>query len=70
MDDERGFAQRVAKPLILRDSDNDPARANQVVAQLYNLHQQLPALAILPAHGRSAYAKFFPAGPLTCVSGL
>jgi len=68
VDDERGFAERVGKSLILRDSDNDPALANQVVAQLYNLHQQLPALAIIPAHGRSAYTKFFPAGPLSCVS--
>ena len=68
VDDERGFEQRVAKSLILRDSDNDAARANQVVAQLYNLHQQPPALAIIPAHGRSAYKRFFPAGPLTCVS--
>jgi len=28
----------------------------------------VPGLAILPAHGRSAYKKFFPAGPLSCVS--
>jgi hypothetical protein len=26
-------------------------------------------LAIIPAHGRSAYKKFFPGGPLSCVSG-
>ena len=69
VDDERGFEQRVAKSLILRDSDNDPARANQIVAQLYNLHKQVPELAIIPAHGRSAYKKFFPSGPLSCVSG-
>jgi N-acyl homoserine lactone hydrolase len=69
VDDERGFEKRVGKSSILRDSDNDPALANQVVAQLYNLHKQLPELAIIPAHGRSAYNKFFPAGPLTCVSG-
>ena len=69
VDDERGFEQRVAKSLILRDSDNDAARANEIVAQLYNLHQQLPDLAIIAAHGRSAYKRFFPAGPLTCVSG-
>lgn len=69
VDDERGFEERVAKSLILRDSDNDPALANQVVAQLYNLHKQVPELAIIPAHGRSAYKKFFPSGPLSCVSG-
>jgi len=68
VDDEHGFEQRVGKSLVLRDSDNDPSRANEIVAQLYNLHQQLPALAIIPAHGRSAYKKFFPAGPLSCVS--
>ena len=68
VDDERGFEHRVAKSLILRDSDDDPARANQIVAQLYNLHHQVPELSIIPAHGRSAYKKFFPAGPLSCVS--
>lgn len=69
VDDERGFEQRVGKSLILRNSDNDPALANQIVAQLYNLHQQVPELAIIPAHGRSAYKKFFPSGPLSCVPG-
>ena len=69
VDDERGFEERVGKPLMLRDSDNDPALANQVVAKLNALHRELPDLAILPAHGRSAYKKFFPAGPLSCVSG-
>jgi glyoxylase-like metal-dependent hydrolase (beta-lactamase superfamily II) len=68
VDDERGFEERVGKSLILRDSDNDPAHANEIVAQLYNLHHQVPELAIIPAHGRSAYTKFFPSGPLSCVS--
>jgi glyoxylase-like metal-dependent hydrolase (beta-lactamase superfamily II) len=68
VDDERGFEERVGKSLILRDSDNDPALANQVVEQLFNLHKQLPGLAILPAHGRSAYKKFFPSGPQSCIS--
>ena len=67
VDDERGFQDRVGKSLILRDSDNDPARANQVVAQLNQLHQMVPDLAIIPAHGRSAYRKFFPGGGLSCV---
>jgi hypothetical protein len=52
----------------LRDSDNDPARANEIVAKLNQLHQMVPELAIIPAHGRSAYLKFFPAGALSCVS--
>jgi glyoxylase-like metal-dependent hydrolase (beta-lactamase superfamily II) len=69
VDDERGFEERVAKTLLLRDSDNDPALANQVVSKLSQLHQTVPGLTIIPAHGRSAYKKFFPAGPLTCVSG-
>jgi glyoxylase-like metal-dependent hydrolase (beta-lactamase superfamily II) len=68
VDDERGFEERVGKSLILRDSDNDPALANQVVEQLFNLHKLLPGLAILPAHGRSAYNKFFPSGPQSCIS--
>jgi N-acyl homoserine lactone hydrolase len=69
VDDERGFEERVGKPLLLRDSDNDPGLANQVVGKLSQLHEKVPELAIIPAHGRSAYKKFFPGGPLSCVSG-
>ncbi len=69
VDDERGFEERVAKSLILRDSDNDPVLANQVVGRLSELHEKVPGLAVIPAHGRSAYKKFFPGGPLSCVSG-
>lgn len=69
VDDERGFEERAGKSLILQDSDDDPARANRVVGLLNELHQMLPALAILPAHGRSAYKKLFPNGPQSCVSG-
>ncbi len=69
VDDERGFQERSGKSLILRDSDNDEALANQVVGKLSELHEKVPELAIIPAHGRSAYKKFFADGPLTCVSG-
>jgi glyoxylase-like metal-dependent hydrolase (beta-lactamase superfamily II) len=69
VDDERGFQERVGKSLILQDSDDDVALANQVVGKLSELHEKVPELAIVPAHGRSAYKKFFPGGPLTCVSG-
>jgi glyoxylase-like metal-dependent hydrolase (beta-lactamase superfamily II) len=68
VDDERGFEERVGKPLLLRDSDNDPALANQIVSRLSELHEKVPALAIIPAHGRSAYKKFFAGGPQSCVS--
>lgn len=68
VDDERGFEDRVAKTLLLRDSDNDPILANQIVSKLSQLHEKVPDLAIIPAHGRSAYKKFFPAGPQTCIS--
>ncbi|MGB9467211.1 MAG: MBL fold metallo-hydrolase, partial [Candidatus Acidiferrum sp.] len=68
VDDERGFEERVGKSLVLRDSDNDEALANNIVARLNDLHEKLPELAIIPAHGRSAYKKFFPGGPLSCVS--
>jgi glyoxylase-like metal-dependent hydrolase (beta-lactamase superfamily II) len=68
VDDERGFQERVGKSLVLRDSDNDEALANQIVARLNDLHEKLPELAIIPAHGRSAYTKFFPSGPLSCIS--
>jgi glyoxylase-like metal-dependent hydrolase (beta-lactamase superfamily II) len=69
VDDERGFEERVGKSLILRDSDNDVALANQIVGRLSELHEKAPGLAIIPAHGRSAYKKFFPGGPLSCISG-
>jgi glyoxylase-like metal-dependent hydrolase (beta-lactamase superfamily II) len=68
VDDERGMEERVGKSAILRDSDSDEALANQVVGRLSELHEKVPGLAILPAHGRSAYKKFFPSGPLSCVS--
>jgi N-acyl homoserine lactone hydrolase len=68
VDDERGFEERVGKSLMLKDSDNDEKLANQVVAKLNALHHDLPELAIIPAHGRSAYKKFFSAGPLSCIS--
>src|SRR5579864_351681 len=60
VDDEHGFQDRVGKSLILRDSDDDEALANRVVAGLSDLHEKLPQLAIIPAHGRSAYKKSFP----------
>jgi glyoxylase-like metal-dependent hydrolase (beta-lactamase superfamily II) len=69
VDDDRGFEERVGKSLLLRDSDDDMTLANQVVGRLSELHEKVPELAIIPAHGRSAYKRFFPGGPLTCVSG-
>ena len=69
VDDERGFEERVGKSLLLRDSDNDMVLANQIVSRLSEIHEKVPGLAIIPAHGRSAYKKFFPSGPLSCVSG-
>lgn len=69
VDDERSFQERTAKSLLLQDSDNDMALANQIVGRLSELHEKVPGLAIIPAHGRSAYKKFFPGGPLSCVAG-
>ena len=68
VDEERGFQDRVGKSLLLRDSDNNPVLANQIVARLNQLHQMVPELAIIPAHGRSAYLKFFSGGALSCVA--
>ncbi len=69
VDDARGFEERVGKSLVLRDSDNNQELADQIVSRLNDLHEKLPELAIIPAHGRSAYLKFFPNGPMSCVSG-
>jgi len=68
VDDERGFEERVGKSLILQDSDNEKILADQIVGRLSELHEKVPRVAILPAHGRSAYKKFFPGGPQSCVS--
>jgi N-acyl homoserine lactone hydrolase len=68
VDDERGFEESVGKPLLLQDTDNDRARANQIVAALNQLHRLAPEISIIPAHGRSAYLKFFKGGPFSCVN--
>jgi N-acyl homoserine lactone hydrolase len=67
-DDEFSIEHRVGKPPLLRDTDYDPVRANEIVAKLNQLHKVAPELIIIPAHGRSAYLKFFPQGPLSCVA--
>jgi N-acyl homoserine lactone hydrolase len=68
VDDERGFEERVGKPRLLRGSDNDKARADQIVGVLSQLHKLAPEISIVPAHGRSAYLKFFPGGAFSCVN--
>ena len=68
VDDERGFEERVGKPLLLRNTDNDRTRADQIVAVLNQLHKLAPEISIIPAHGRSAYLKFFPGGAFSCVN--
>jgi len=67
VDDERGFRERVGKSMILLDSDNAGKMADEIVGRLTDLHEKVPGLAILPAHGRSAFKKFFPGGPQSCV---
>jgi N-acyl homoserine lactone hydrolase len=68
VDDERGFERRAGKPLLLRDTDSDPVRANQIVGVLNQLHKLAPEISIIPAHGRSAYLRFFPGGAFSCVN--
>jgi N-acyl homoserine lactone hydrolase len=68
VDDERSIEDRSGKPLILRDTDNDRARANEIVAKLNQLQKIAPEITIIPAHGRSAYFKFFPNGSPSCVN--
>jgi N-acyl homoserine lactone hydrolase len=68
VDDERSIEDRSGKPLILRDTDNDRTRANEIVAKLNQLQKIAPEITIIPAHGRSAYFKFFPNGSPSCVN--
>jgi glyoxylase-like metal-dependent hydrolase (beta-lactamase superfamily II) len=66
-DDVKGYQDNVGKTLALRATDKDRARADAVVTQLHHLHRQQPALHILPAHGRPAWERAFPQGPMSCV---
>jgi glyoxylase-like metal-dependent hydrolase (beta-lactamase superfamily II) len=68
VDDQRQIEDRVGKPLILRDTDNDRTRADQIVAKLNQLHKLAPEITILPSHDRSMYLKSFPQGALSCTS--
>lgn len=58
--------KRLKKPFFIQDAE--PQQAEEEVQKLNALHQLLPELAFIPAHGRSDYFRVFPAGPETCVS--
>jgi N-acyl homoserine lactone hydrolase len=49
------------KDLLLRRTDLDPRRADELVGRLASLHQQLPSLRILPAHERATWLRVFGA---------
>jgi N-acyl homoserine lactone hydrolase len=66
VNDEEAFEERVGRSRIMRRTDVDRARADHVVAELHQLHRLVPDLAIIPAHGRPAYQRFFGA-PSRCV---
>ena len=57
VDDERGFENRVGKPLLLRDSDDDPVLANRIVSKLEPTPQKGTGS---PGSRRSACWKLFP----------
>jgi len=61
------LSKRVGKSFALSWTDNDPDRAEALVAKLSQLHEQDPALSMLPAHDRQAWEALFPGGPGTCV---
>jgi glyoxylase-like metal-dependent hydrolase (beta-lactamase superfamily II) len=65
--DVKGYEDNVGKTLAARPTDRDRARADAVVTQLHNLHQQAPSLIIIPAHGRPGWERAFPQGPGSCV---
>jgi len=60
----REITERIRKPFFLHDAD--PVKAAEGVQQLNELHKMLPTLAMIPAHGRSAFFSAFPGGPGTC----
>jgi glyoxylase-like metal-dependent hydrolase (beta-lactamase superfamily II) len=67
-DDVKGYEDNVGKALAMQQTDNDRERANAIVTRLHQLHTLLPALHILPAHGRSAWQRAFPEGPGSCIA--
>src|SRR5207245_7239473 len=50
VDDERGFEERVAKSLILRDSDNDMVLAFQVVGRLSEIRENALEYSLITAN--------------------
>jgi N-acyl homoserine lactone hydrolase len=60
--------KRRSKSFTLGLTDHDSARADDAAAQIGQLHAQDPALVILPAHDRKAWAALFGT-PGTCLGG-
>jgi N-acyl homoserine lactone hydrolase len=60
------ITERIGKPFFIQDVE--PEKAAEEVQQLSELHILLPALAMIPAHGRSDFFSVFPDGPGTCLS--
>lgn len=58
--------KRRGKSVVMDVTDHDSKQADAVVAKLAQLHEQDPALVILPAHDRKAWASAFGA-PGHCV---
>jgi N-acyl homoserine lactone hydrolase len=51
--------RRVTKSIVMTSTDHDKPRADQVVAQLAQLHEHAPNIMILPAHDRAAWQRAF-----------
>jgi len=62
VDDERGFEERAGKSLILQDSDNDMALANQIVGRLSELHEKVRDLPSFPRMDAARIRNSFRAG--------
>ena len=60
------IAQRLRKPFFIHDEE--PQQADQEVRVLNRLHELIPELHMLPAHGRADFLKTFPKGPGSCLS--
>jgi N-acyl homoserine lactone hydrolase len=67
VNDAKAYRDLVGKARIMKRTDHDRPRANQVVATLHALHELVPELAIIPAHDRGAYRALFGA-PGDCTS--
>jgi len=67
VDDERGFEDALASPDLAGQRTMTWTLANQIVGRVSELHEKYRGLPFFRPWPQR-YKKFFPGGPLSCVS--